>query len=136
VQPTSWDDIITRTLAGIQAFRIHPAPSRGADAHFYWDTLNANGGTGHISSASTGFGVLGLCLAARMGRMSLTEAATKLQQTLTAFDTHWWPWCERDRLCPHWMNQVWDNNAGALRMALWGNSEYSTIDTALHVCGA
>jgi hypothetical protein len=102
----------------------------------YWDSLNADGGTGHFSSASIGFGMLGLCMAARLGRMPYASASTKLLATLNAFDTHWWPWCRQDRLCPHWMEQWWNPNTNANEMRLWANGEYSTIDTALFVASA
>jgi hypothetical protein len=64
--------------------------------------------------------------------MASATAATLLQETLTAFDTHWWPRCENARLCPHWLQE---SSAGT-ELEPWGNAELSTIDTALHVCGA
>jgi hypothetical protein len=79
-----------------------------------------------------GFGLLGLCFAARLGRMTSPSAAALLQETLTAFDNHWWPRCETDRLCPHWLQE---SSAGT-SLEPWGNYEFSTIDTALFAASA
>jgi hypothetical protein len=92
------------------------------------DAVNSIGGTGHLSSAAVGFGLLGLCFAAKLNRMAPATAAGLLQETLTAFDNHWWPRCENARLCPHWLQESRSNPA---TLENWGNAELSTIDSAL-----
>ena len=87
------------------SFRVATDAAR-ADSGLYWNAL----GVGrveemYLSSASVGFGLVGLCFDAKMGRTPTAAAALQLQETLVAFDAFWWPTCiEVDGwLCPHWL---------------------------------
>ena len=130
---TKWSSLIDNVLVGLDAFRL-PSVEGRADAGLYAAGFR-RGSTDHngrMSSAGVGFGLLGLCFNARLGRMSADAAAVRLHETLVQFDAYWWPLCEQARLCPHWLVAANDG----VRLGPWGNDQLSTIDTAIFVAAA
>jgi hypothetical protein len=63
-----------------QAFRV-PSRAGHAASALYYDAVSATGGSAHLSSAAVGFGLLGLCFAAKLDRMTPASAAALLQET-------------------------------------------------------
>ena len=133
---TSWATITHNNLAGIHAFRVTTDAAR-ADSALYMDSLGVGGGMvdPKLSTSAVGFGLLGLCFDAKLGRATYEISALQLQETLAAFDKFWWPTCEATTMCPHWM-QHGTQNDGSPYLQDWGNSEHSTIDSALFVAAA
>ena len=76
LKPSPHTPVTTAILAGIQAFRVPTRPNHAASG-LYYDGVTHTGGTGHLSSATAGFGLLGLCFAAKLGRIPPSSAAAR-----------------------------------------------------------
>ena len=79
--PTTWNDLMLNNLRGIAAFRA-AAVEGSAKSGLYHDSMLQSGPSTHLSSAGVGFGLLGLCFDAKLGRTTLEASALLLQQTV------------------------------------------------------
>ena len=129
----SWRTIQEAYLDAMSAFRWTDS---GPGLGMYRDSIGFDGGSGAhpmsstFSISGTGFGLVGLCVSAKLGHTTMSRAAAELRETLATFDAHVWPLCVQNNFCPHFVN------IATSRSTLVNTAEYSSIDTALFVAGA
>jgi hypothetical protein len=98
----------------------------------YRDSIALDGAGGNagdrISIDATGFGLVGLCISARLGYTTRSSAAAQVRETLNTFETHVWPICVQHNFCPHFV----DLSGGTLVNV----AEYASITSALFISSA
>ena len=92
----SWHTIQDTYLDAVATFRFTES---GPRLGMYRDSIALDGAGGYagdlISIDATGFGLVGLCISARLGHTTRSSAAAQLRETLATFEAHVWP--VRDR---------------------------------------
>ena len=102
----SWATIQEAYLDAMSAFRWTDS---GPGLGMYRDSIGFDGGSGAhpmsstFSISGTGFGLVGLCVSAKLGHTTMSRAAAELRETLATFDAHVWPLCVQNNFCPHFV---------------------------------